>query len=325
MQKFLYLMIICLGVSSCDDGKPSKRILSESSGNLNNISVVVDNDLWEGAVGEAVRDVLAAPIYGLNQDEPMFNLSQIPTQVFSDFVTKNRTILKIEKGQNDPDVKIANNVYAKPQKLVLVTGRTDSEIVSQLKENAWTIVSAFRAQELEEKQRRIKLSLHNTDQLIDQLGVSMNFPSVYRIAKAENNMFWIRKDITTGTTNLLLYEIPLRAITRSDSMINQIVRIRDSVNRAFIPGPTEDAFMSTEDAYAPFLSETKIQDRFTIETKGIWDMENAFMSGPFVNYMIEDKAMDRYIVIEGFAFAPSVSKRDYMFELEAIIKSIEFR
>jgi len=47
------------------------------------------------------------------------------------------------------------------------------------------------------------------------------------------------------------------------------------------------------------------------------------MSGPFVNYMFEDKANQRYVVIEGFAFAPSVAKRDYMFELEAIVRSIK--
>ena len=47
------------------------------------------------------------------------------------------------------------------------------------------------------------------------------------------------------------------------------------------------------------------------------------MSGPFVNYVIEDKVNNRLIVVEGFAFAPSVQKRDYMFELEAIIKSLK--
>ena len=45
------------------------------------------------------------------------------------------------------------------------------------------------------------------------------------------------------------------------------------------------------------------------------------MAGPFVNYMIEDNTNNRWLVIEGFVFAPSVNKRDYMFELETIIKS----
>ena len=47
------------------------------------------------------------------------------------------------------------------------------------------------------------------------------------------------------------------------------------------------------------------------------------MAGPFVNYMINDSVQKRIIVIEGFAFAPSVSKRDYMFELNTILSTFK--
>ena len=324
MRNFLCIAIVMLLFTSCnDDEKSNKRIVSASSGTLNNISVVVSNDLWEGKVGESIRDVLAAPIYGLPQDEPIFTMAQIPPQVFSGFVTKNRTVLKIEKGSEEAAVKIASDVFAKPQKVVLITGKTNADIIKQIKDNAAKIVAAFKGEELKEKQRRINLSLNKNNSIKEKLGFSINFPTAYRIAKEENDVFWIRKDINTGTTNLMLYTLPYNAIKKNDSLINQIIKIRDSINKIYIPGPTDDAYMITEDAYAPFLSETIIDNKPTIETKGIWDMENAFMSGPFVNYMIDDKVNQRYVVIEGFAFAPSVAKRDYMFELEAIVKSIK--
>jgi hypothetical protein len=47
------------------------------------------------------------------------------------------------------------------------------------------------------------------------------------------------------------------------------------------------------------------------------------MAGPFINYVIEDKLNNRLIVAEGFTFAPSIEKRDHVFELEAIIRSIK--
>jgi len=83
--------------------------------------------------------------------------------------------------------------------------------------------------------------------------------------------------------------------------------------------------MITEDAYAPFIFKTIIDNKPTIETKGIWELENDFMSGPFINYAIEDKVNNRYLVIEGYVFAPSVNKRDYMFELESIIRSARIK
>jgi hypothetical protein len=48
------------------------------------------------------------------------------------------------------------------------------------------------------------------------------------------------------------------------------------------------------------------------------------MNGPFINYAILDQTNDRILVIEGFCYAPSKQKRDLMFELESIIKSVQF-
>ena len=83
--------------------------------------------------------------------------------------------------------------------------------------------------------------------------------------------------------------------------------------------------MITEAAYTPAIYETIIDNKPAFETRSTWEIKNAFMAGPFVNYAIEDKINKRYLVIEGFAFAPSVPKRDYMLELEAIIRSLKIK
>jgi hypothetical protein len=48
------------------------------------------------------------------------------------------------------------------------------------------------------------------------------------------------------------------------------------------------------------------------------------MLGSFINYCIIDRTNKRVLVLEGFCYAPSKEKRDLMFELESIIKSVEF-
>ena len=164
-------------------------------------------------------------------------------------------------------------------------------------------------------------SPHSFTAIKEKLGLTIQFASIYRIAKETDNFFWIRKDITTGTNNLMIYELPYDAITRNDSVVNQIIKIRDSIGKEHIEGPVEGSYLITENAYTPFHGETIIDNKPTLETKGIWDVKNAFMGGPFINYAIEDKINKRWVVIEGFAFAPSVEKRNYMLELEAIIKS----
>lgn len=321
MHKIFSVLIFTVCLVSCDEKKSEKTLL-DSSGNINDISVVVDNESWKGALGESIRNVLAAPVYGLPQEEPMFNINQIPTAVFDGFVTRNRTILKIEQGK-EADTKFLKNVYAQPQKVVVVSGKTNDEIINQLQSNASKIISVFKNMEMFEKQRLIKKSLYNSSFLKEKIGVDINFPTAYRVAKDDGTFFWIRKDINTGTLNLMIYELPHDRIRRNDSIIRQIVAIRDSIGQAHIEGPTEGSYMITENAYTPFSQATQIDDKPTIETKGMWEVENAFMAGPYINYAIEDKSNNRWIVAEGFTFAPSVEKRDYMFELESIIRSIK--
>jgi len=324
MRYFLLLVLSLTLLMSCGDKKSNEKFLPDASGAINNVSVVTENDLWDGRVGEAIRNVLAKPIYGLPQDEPTFTISQIPTSVFSGFVTKNRTVLKIETNK-EAGITISDNVYAKPQKVIVVSGKTKEEIIDVLKANETKIIDIFRNEELSERLRQMAKSPHNFETIKEKLGLTIKFASVYRKAKETDNFFWIRKDITTGTTNLMIYELPYDAIKRNDSVVNQIIKIRDSIGRAYIEGPVEGSYLITENAYTPFHGETIIDNKPTLETKGLWDVKNAFMGGPFINYAIEDKINKRWVVVEGFAFAPSVEKRNYMLELEAIIKSVKIQ
>lgn len=326
MKKILLISVLALFILSCEDSKSNQKILLDSTGTLNNISVVVDNETWKGSVGEAVRNVLAAPIYGLPQDEPTFEINQIPPHVFTDFITKNRTILIVKTGEKT-GVLFKDNVYAKPQKVVVVSGQTKQDAIKVLSDNAPKIMETFKSIELKQKQRLIKKSLYDTRVLKKNLGVDLNFPTAYRIGKTiatdADKFYWIKRDIPTGYVNILLYELPLSAIKKDTNMVSQIIKIRDSIGKKYIEGPVEGSYMITENAYTPFHSQTIVDNKPTMETKGIWEVHNAFMAGPYVNYAIEDQINKRWIVIEGFTYAPSISKRKYMFELEAIIKSIK--
>lgn len=328
MKKTLLILVLSQFIMSCGNGKSNEKILLDATGTLNNISVVVDNQTWKGPVGETVRDILAAPIYGLPQDEPIFEINQIPPHVFTDFITKNRTVLIVQTNK-ETGISFRDNVYAKPQKVITVTGQTKQDAIQVLHDNAAKITETFKGIELEQKQQLIKKSLYDTRVLKKNLGVDLNFPTAYRIGKTiatdADKFYWIKRDIPTGYVNVLLYELPLHAIKKDTNMVAQIVKIRDSIGKKYIEGPVEGSYMITENAYTPFHTQTIIDNKPTLETKGLWEVQNAFMAGPYVNYAIEDQINKRWIVIEGFTYAPSISKRSYMFELEAIIKSIKIQ
>ncbi|SHG81238.1 DUF4837 family protein [Winogradskyella jejuensis] len=323
-MKHIIALFCLLLVLSCDEKKDNVRYLSASSGNINSISVVADNLLWEDKVGEAIRAVLAAPAKGLPQEEPMFSLKQIPTPVFDGFATKSRIILKIEK-TDSTGIVIRDNVYAKPQTVVTVKGKTDQEIINLIKENELKIIDAFTKREVEEKLRRINKSLLKDEAMENALGFTIDIPSAYKIGKAEDDFFWVRKGLSNNKTmDLMFYSYPLDSIRQGDSTIVDIIKMRDKITASEIPGE-DGIIMKTEDAYVPSLFEAIIDNKPAYETRGMWEIEGAYMAGPFVNYAIEDKVNNRYLVAEGYVYAPSLDKREYVFELESIIKSIKIK
>ena len=317
---FSFLIIL----ASCGEDKENKITLTNSSGNINNLSVIIDNDLWNGEVGETIRKILAAPVDGLPQEEPLFSINQMPPEAFSGFVRKNRIFLKVELGK-EANVKVAEDPFAKPQTGIRITGKTNQEIIDQLENHSEDIISTLKATEIKEKQRRIKKSLKDDTRLEEELGVSLQFPTAYRYAKEENGFFWIRKDIPNGSLEILAYEVPLNTIQKDTNIIGNIIAMRDSIGKKHIPGPLDGTFMITEEAYAPYLFKSQIDGKFAWETKGTWEVKNAFMAGPFLNYAVLDKENDRFVVLEGFTFKPSASKRDHMQELEAILKSAKIK
>ena len=53
-------------------------------------------------------------------------------------------------------------------------------------------------------------------------------------------------------------------------------------------------------------------------------MKNDFMGGPFVHYAIVDTNRNEIIHLDGFVYAPKFNKREYLRELEALIRTVSF-
>ena len=309
----IYTLFIILVFFSCSESKES--LLPGSSGNINSISVVINDELWDGTVGEVIRESLSRPIYGLPQIEPVFSLNHIPSKIFSGFVTKSRTILKIDVSEKEGLFSFKNS-YASPQRIIQITAKTPEKIISIIKENLNSIFSSLYFSEIKEKQRRISKNLNQTKSVFEATGVSLRFPSAYRVAKVDSNFVWIRRDIETGSVNLF--------ISRESNKTNKsIIEIRDSISKRHIPGPTENSFMATDLMYKPNTQEIYIGDKQVSETRGLWEVSGQFMAGPFLNYMIEIDEGET-LVLDGFVYSPGTNKRNYIFELEAIIRSVRF-
>jgi len=319
-MKYLSLLLVSLIIFvSCNEtNERDKSLLSKSVGNINVLQVVIENDLWNGEVGEEIRNYFAAPTDGLPQDEPIFSMNQMPAEAFTGFARKSRLILHVSLGDENK-ASIAKDNFAKPQTIAYVTGKTKEDLVKQIASKQEQIVAAFHDSEIKERQRRTLKSPLDLDSLQQDFGVTMKIPSAYHIAKKNKDVYWIRKELEAGSTNIIIYQVPLETIG-NDSIIGDIIKMRDSIGGKLLP--VEDGgHFQTEKAYAPFLFESELDGKFAYETKGTWDVTDQYMAGPFLNYAVRDEKNNRYLILEGFTYAPQVRKRDLQFELESILKS----
>lgn len=320
-MKTLKILLFFFLIFSCNESKSNAAYKPSSSGNINNLLVVADDDLWDGLVGDALKRNIGSEIYGLPQAEPYFELRYVPTAVFSDFVRRNRIILKIQTSEIS-EVKYYKDPYASPQIVAVISAPDQSKIIELIIDKSEEIISTFRSVEFKEKQRRISKSLYNSESIKNLLGIDIKFSSVYRIAKQKEHFSWIRRDTENGSLNLLLYSLPIKNFNDNSSFQEFIIKSRDSISKMEIPGPKEGDYMTTEQSYKPLSIMTELSGVSVFQTKSLWKVDGAFMSGPFVNYCFIDTNNNRLLFADGFVYAPAKTKRDYMFELETIIRSI---
>ncbi len=322
MNKTLFLwFLVAVFASSCSFKKDEPH--KNSSAAINTISVIIDDQLWNGEVGDSIRNKFASPVLGLPQEEPLFSINQYPVKLFEGFSTDSRNILIVKK-DNGNKFEFKENEFSTPQNAFHISGKTSLEIIELLEKNTPEIIKKMRAIEIIHNQDVFKDSLLVTQKIKKKFNIDLLIPSKYEYVMRRKNFIWLKSEIVSGNTSLLIYQIPWKSI-RPNSAVTDIIRTRDSLGKAYIHGSDYGTQMVTEAAYSPYFSKMVLAGNKCYETKGTWQMKNDFMSGPFINYVIFDKANRRLLVLEGFCYAPSKEKRDLMFELESIIKSIKIK
>ncbi|RTY92604.1 DUF4837 family protein [Flavobacterium sp. RSP46] len=320
-KALLLLLLTAILLGSCNQKKdPQPRA---TTGKINTISVIIDDQLWNGEIGDSIRNKFASAVIGLPEEEPLFTINQYPTKILEGFMTDSRTIIVVKKEEQNK-FEIKKNQYASPQNVFHISGKTSADILEIIAQNSPKIIEIIKETEISENQRIIKQSILNPKIIKNKFQISINIPSSYQYVLHKPHFIWLKNEIISGNTSLLIYQVPINVITKKDTdLITNIIKMRDSIGNLYISGKENNTVMITGESYSPYFFKISLDGKETYETKGTWELKNDFMSGPFINYAILDTEHNRILVLEGFCYAPSKEKRDLMHELEAIIKSVE--
>lgn len=321
MKRHIVLFFSLLVIISCQNKKSAPLVLA-SNGNINTITVVMTDQLWEGEIGQTLRDMYAYPAEGLPQQEPLYDLKQIPPEVFSGFAQSSRSVLWVGIS-NQTNVRIDKNTYAQPQTVAVFTAPTPTTLTEILVSQSEEVIKTIRKQERTERLRRIRKSTYAKHGLDKKFGVALTMPSAYKIFKEDENTTWFQREVQKGHINLLVTTTPYDTDIVAQQDLDKIIAQHDSIGKAFIPGRLPNSHLITEKAYKPYVYSTSFGNKPALEIRGTWEVQGDFMAGPFLQYIINDKPNNRNIILEGFVFAPSAAKRDYIFEIETVLRSLQ--
>lgn len=152
--------------------------------------------------------------------------------------------------------------------------------------------------------------------------VSINVAPGFKIAKTDSNFLWARYETPEISQGIVIYSYPYT----SDSTFtaSYITEQRNTILKTHIPGPTQGSYMSTETQYPLLLNSIKKDGNYAVEVRGLWQVENDFMGGPFVSLSILDVLKNRVVTVEGFVYAPANKKRNLLQQVEAMAYTLKF-
>ena len=220
---FLLVLIPFLLISCLKTEKQPQPV----SGKPNTISVIIDDQLWYGEVGDSIRNKFASPVWGLTQEEPLFTINQYPARLLEGFVTDSRSIIVVKKAATDKFEIIRSK--ALPHNTFRIYGKSVDDIICSLEMNGSQIIKLIRNAEIEKIQQDNSKALLNPAVLKNKFHIDLQIPIGYEYMLHKKNFIWLKKEIISGNTSLLIYQVPIKQLTKSSDIVGNIVKMRDSI------------------------------------------------------------------------------------------------
>jgi hypothetical protein len=320
-------------------------------GSTNEIVVIADDSVWDGPVGDSLRYFYGSPYPIMPQPEPIFDLRHFTAEelMADDLRRELRTYLIIgDLSQNDSGTNnlikkdlgeariqsamldegdfstVGQDRWARGQVLIYVYGKDDTTLINHLIGGFPSIARRINQHDLKQVSAATYLEGENipiSNLISSKFGAQLKIPGDFKVAMERDNFIWIRKDNREITASFMFTKRPYYSEEQFSK--SEILALRDTLGRKYISATAPGSYMRTNFTDLPvYTYEKTIDNKYCIESRGIWEMAKEYMGGPFVNYMILNSDKNEILFIDGFVYAPGKEKRNYIQQLEHIVTSL---
>lgn len=327
----MLLLAVCTFAACSDNpsiGKRHKRsgslLTPVSSGNPYEVMVVAEDSVWKGYAGKAVQQILDKHLVGLPQDEEQFHKSHIEPKHFDNITNLFRNIIKIEISDEYTMAKmvVEKDVHSTPQIIITVHAPNQFEASVYITEHTKDIESVITSDEINREANDLYYE-HNikfAKAVKEMFGCNFYIPVDIKSMKEGDNFIWASDDGLSSIQNICIYSLPYV----SEKMFTKkpYIALRDTIMKRNIPGGHPGMWMQTNPEFV-WTKNINVGGMYAMEARGLWEMRNDAMGGPFISHSRIDKKNNRVIVVEGFVYAPDKMKRTMIRRLEAALYTLE--
>ena len=354
MRFLLNIILLSLISISCNNevssGLKAKLV---ALGKMNEVVIVCDDDLWEGAIGDTTKYYFGSPYPLMPTPEPMFDMRHFSTEELQaeQLRCQLRTyaIIADLSDEDSPTTKMVRKDIGEEKYRQVMTGSGQGSSIGRNKwangqilfylfadgqENLYSLINksypaiAEAIHKHDSKQLKAKtyprgVNLGVSEDLSLDYGMNIKIPSEYRIAKSVDaqSLYWFRKDDKKGIQNFVIKKIPYRAKEQFDT--GKMIEACNAFGLAYVESDTEGSHLRINDKALPILEyKYDIDGLYTKELRGVWEMTDDFMGGPFVAYLMQSKNESELVFIFSFVLAPGQDKKEMVQQLDYIVKSI---
>lgn len=318
---FISMSLLLVLMGACNSGS----VMTRATGVAYEAVVVMEQEQWDGPVGEAIKAELQSPVPGLPQSEPSIKITYVQPKEFTGLLRYVRNILVVVI---DPDVytKVSigyeSNSWARGQVVLYLRAPSEESILEYAETGKNAIVNCFvraemsRAVEQLEEEHSTLVMTH----LKEKLNVMLDAPANFNFYKDTTDFFWSSNNANTGRMDLVVYTFPY---TDPQTFTKEyLIAMRDSVMKKYIPGSFEGSYMQTETRAEVNYTPITVNGKYCGTMRGLWRVEGDMMGGPFVSHVRLDEENNRVIVAEGFVYAPETDKRNFIRRIEAALYTL---
>lgn len=309
------LLTAIVALCSCSGGPQS--LLPKSGGRPYEV-LLVASDRRCAAV---VDSVLTQDMPSLPQREPMFDVSLIDTTRFNQTTRLARCIVIVTVNPavfTSTRIRYEKNVWARPQLVVYVNTPSASQLSQYMAKAGHRLTSLLTRAEINTAISTLRAgSNRKAESSIRRMfGWDMRIPAEMKAGKTGRNFIWLSDNRPDRMRNICVYSY---SGTTLDA--HRALAARDSVMRLNIPGELDGMYMQT--TLGSVTAGLATEDgRTMMISRGLWEMRNDAMGGPFVSYSVVDSANSRIIVAEAFVYAPGTNKRNLIRSAEAALYTL---